>query len=342
MAKKIVIIVGNGFSIDFVSRVKKQDIIDVKNLFNNGDKVPWVADNEPGFLSYKRCPNLWNLGARPNLDSDKSISLIEDIITCAHLYCNKKRTSNLPTEEPNIYIKAYNELASYLRYLFSYYNSLIPDTDFELDSITNWGWSTFFTQLNQSEKFEKITIISYNYDIILERLLMQLGINFTMKGLQNTNEKFELIKPHGSISFRHQRNFVNESFAINHKKLSSEGNLDEMVVDYINTQNYTLVNPIIPPAGDTSRFNFDWATNLRNFAKNSAQELIEHDLCVICGLSYWHVDRNEIDEILLSMDSEINVKMINPYPNQTLNSVISSVFKNYINYTDCSKIHQII
>lgn len=200
----------------------------------------------------------------------------------------------------------------------------------------------FFKDLNESDVFEKVSIISYNYDVIIERLLKKCNINFDVKGFDSTGAKFELIKPHGSISFRHKRVSDNASFTINHKRISSEGNLDEMQVDYLNTHNYTLVNPIIPPAGDTSRFNFDWASNLRTFAKTAAEELIEHDLCIICGLSYWHVDRSEIDEILLSMDSEINVKMVNPWPNQTLNSVISSVFRNYINYTDCSRINQII
>lgn len=144
MTKKLVLIIGNGFSIDFVSRIRKDDRIDLRNLFSNGDKVPWVADNEPGFLSFKRCPNLWNLGARPNSSASESLSLIENIITCAHLYCNKKRSTNLPSEDPNMYIKAYNELASYLRYLFSFYNTLIDEEDFDKQEIQEWGWTVFF------------------------------------------------------------------------------------------------------------------------------------------------------------------------------------------------------
>lgn len=41
--------------------------INLTNLFEKGDKVPWPSNNEPGFLSFRRCPALWQLGARPNI-----------------------------------------------------------------------------------------------------------------------------------------------------------------------------------------------------------------------------------------------------------------------------------
>ncbi|MBI3133216.1 MAG: hypothetical protein HYZ14_00930 [Bacteroidetes bacterium] len=321
--------------------MKKNELIDVRNLFCKGDKVPWVADNEPGFLSYKRCPNLWSLGARSSNSQEECISLIEDIITCAHLYSNRKKGSKLPTEDPNIYIKAYNELTLYLRYLFSYYNSLIGDRDFQKKDIREWGWTTLFKNLNNDSKYDKVFIICYNYDIILERLLMSLEIDYTVKGLQDTDHKFELIKPHGSISFRHSRDVDNSLFNIRHDQISSDGDLKDIKIDYEATDKHTIINPMIPPAGDSSRFDFGWSGKLRDLAKQSAQQLIAHDECIICGLSYWHVDRNEIDELFLSMDNDINVKLVNPRPNQTLNAVISSVFKNYINYSDASQIHKI-
>lgn len=37
----VLIILGNGFSIDFIDHIEKSEIIDVKNLFHLGEKVPW-------------------------------------------------------------------------------------------------------------------------------------------------------------------------------------------------------------------------------------------------------------------------------------------------------------
>ena len=92
MKKQLLIILGNGFTIDFLRYMKIQDNIDVINLFNQGDRVPWLADNEPGFLSFKRCPNLWNLGARPNNQNNEgTANIIETIISCANTFAYSKK-----------------------------------------------------------------------------------------------------------------------------------------------------------------------------------------------------------------------------------------------------------
>lgn len=38
----------------------------------------------------------------------------------------------------------------------------------------------------------------------------------------------------------------------------------------------------------------------------------------------------EIDEILTTINSEIEVKYVDPYPSKTLEMVLGSIFKNYI------------
>ncbi|WP_288133775.1 hypothetical protein [Flavobacterium sp.] len=69
MSKNYYILLGNGFTIDLIDFfAKKKEIeINVKNLFSNGELVPWPGNDKPGFLSYRYCPNLWTLGARPNM-----------------------------------------------------------------------------------------------------------------------------------------------------------------------------------------------------------------------------------------------------------------------------------
>lgn len=58
--------------------------------------------------------------------------IITDVITCANVY--NLSIEKRPREErdsTNIYIHAYSELTSYLRYLFIYYNSLIKDSELQ-------------------------------------------------------------------------------------------------------------------------------------------------------------------------------------------------------------------
>ena len=52
------------------------------------------------------------------------------------------------------------------------------------------------------------------------------------------------------------------------------------------------------------------------------------------GLSYCNVDRREVDGIITSLNVNTNIKIVNPDSENTLGAVISSVFKNYIHYTE--------
>ncbi|ACA45948.1 hypothetical protein FDC22_00765 [Clostridium botulinum] len=308
--------------------------IDVLNLFKNGDKVPWLSDNEPGFLSYKRCPNLWNLGARPsNQDSSEASDIVENIITCANMYAYANRKSNQVNEE-NIYIKAYKELAIYLKYLFIFYNDKLTDKYIK-EKISNWGWYNLFQCIKDNpNKFENITIITYNYDVWLERVLTIMGIKYNIVGLTNYEDSIvDIIKPHGSISFRSKRSLENSAFKINYNRDIIGAELDELTVDCDNLKIHSHINALIPPAGDSSRFSSSWSNKLHKVAKESANKLIPNDEVILCGLSYWHVDRLEIDEILLSLDSEVNFKIINPKIPSSLNAVVSSIFSNYVSYS---------
>lgn len=80
MERKLLFILGNGFSIDLLNHLRYQASVDVRNLFKFGSCVRWPADHVPGFLSFKYCPHLWNLGARPQMTEQETMSLIEDIM----------------------------------------------------------------------------------------------------------------------------------------------------------------------------------------------------------------------------------------------------------------------
>ena len=67
--KNILIILGNGFSIDLINFLNLSDKIDLINLFRFGYLVPWLENKATCFLSYKNCKNLWSLGARPYNDN---------------------------------------------------------------------------------------------------------------------------------------------------------------------------------------------------------------------------------------------------------------------------------
>lgn len=334
MPRKVFIILGNGFTMDFVSSyLGSNDKIDVSNLFQYGSHVPWPSDGMPGFLSFKHCPNLWNLGARPSMSKDAAMGLIEDIITCMNVY-SMRTTPNkgIPNGKPNdIYLYAYKELLLYLKYLFVFYNNKIATIP---DDANNWHWITYLKYINDSPDVESITIVTYNYDIWVERLFQKLAIQFSVGVIPNGGaaSKITILKPHGSISFVHKNELPIDSFAINYDTALRDCEYSDFNVSYIDLDKHYLITALIPPAGESARMNHSWASKLREEARVRASELKDGDDVITCGISYWHVDRAELDELFVSFSPEVNLMQVNPSPTRSLDAVLTSVFNYYISY----------
>lgn len=333
--KKVCIVLGNGFSIDFLSFLSKKDNniwdnINLSNLFSAGSNLKWPANQHPGFLSKKYTPNLWELGARPYLNTVDSMNIIEKIVTSVNVYALKGPTAN-DIGSNQIYLKAYKELTSYLKYLFLDYNSKI---DIIPEDILEWSWANFFSSLNSNVEVEEVIIITYNYDIWLERVLQKLQIGFDVPPIDNNggNNKFKIFKPHGSISFKYKDELPLSSFNINYQELKTTCSTMDIRIEYQDLYTNNPITFLIPPAGDVSRTRDGWNVTVRQMYEPKLQELKKNDLMIISGISYWHVDRSEIDNILISPTDEIDLININPSMDPYFESVINSLFKNYIHF----------
>lgn len=328
--KRLVLIVGNGLTMDLLAHLEeKKENIDLSNLFSKGDTVIWPdGRQERGFLSYKYCPSLWNLGARPNMEKQAATELIEDIITCANMISSSTTTP----KDDNIYLTAYYELVAYLKHLFIQYNEQIADGD--LLSLEQWGWLKLIMSANLSSEYEKIIIISYNYDIFLERILKLWHIPFSVGGIEKDDQKIILLKPHGSISFAHTTVGDASTFTIRKSRDMYEASLKDFTVKYDGLANNYLVNALIPPAGDSSRLTYEWASELRKLVEEQVSMLSMNDKCIISGLSYWHVDRKEIDGLLARIcEKDLDTYMVNPFPPRALSAVLTCVLPKHITYS---------
>ena len=85
-----------------------------------------------------------------------------------------------------------------------------------------------------------------------------------------------------------------------------------------------------------------WSQKLRNEAKKAASSVEENDEIVLCGISYWHVDRREIDELLINLNQDANFTFINPAPPRDLNAVLTSIFSKYVQQSSSSEIGGIL
>ncbi|MNC47365.1 hypothetical protein D3C75_964200 [compost metagenome] len=112
----------------------------------------------------------------------------------------------------------------------------------------------------------------------------------------------------------------------------TNGVIEHYSINYTNLDNIYMFNAMIPPAGDSIRIDTSWAYELRNSAIEHARKLTYGDELFICGISYWHVDRAEIDQLLINIHADINVKSVNPDTPSVLNAVLTSLFNRHVNY----------
>lgn len=344
--KRLFIILGNGFSIDWIEEIQQSDFTELKNeveqislsnLFKFGDRVPSPMDRRNSFLSHCTTPALWELGARPG-DNPGESNLIEEVSCCANMYLeyarNNRATERITTgTKLPIYLEAYNELIAYLRALFIWYDSLICDDDIQkIIKNSNWGW---LKTIKKFKEYSSVTVVSYNYDLWFERLLSSLGVEFFYSGIQPNNlNAVEIIKPHGSINFISGAQFVNKDALISNA-------LDKTVPDInnvhiVNNDLSTALDyrgALITPGGDSTRLmsGGSWANELRGKAKEIAKNLCEDDLVIMCGISYWHEDRRELDQLLLSICEKSKLMVINPHVSRDLNATLMCSFPNYMN-----------
>ena len=91
--KEILFILGNGFSNGFNENNKSKEW-SWKLICFRAD-VPWPETGASGFLSFQNCPNLLTLGARPYLDKDKALNIIEEVITCVNMFASTYRDKKI-------------------------------------------------------------------------------------------------------------------------------------------------------------------------------------------------------------------------------------------------------
>lgn len=196
--------------------------------------------------------------------------------------------------------------------------------------------------MDKDDSIESVDIITYNYDIFLERILDQLNIRFCVPGIKNSNAKFKIYKPHGSISFICDGSLPKDNYNIPKEISLNKGDNPGFEVRYNDLSLYMPLIPIIPPAGEAHRYAQPWANSIQTELKNSVKKLQENDDFFICGISYWHVDRTEIDDILRHIDCDVNVRMINPGNVEGLSAILGMVFNNYIHHSSSEILKELI
>lgn len=336
---RVLLIAGNGLSMSMLHR-RPIESVDLSNLFAKGGDVTWPATGKPGFLSYEYCPNLWALGARQTVSSKVAYDVIEQTITAVNACC----LADPATLEDGIYIRAYKELVAYLRYLFVHYDCELQHNSFFTDPgvFEPLDW---LLEAATKPDVTTIDVITFNYDAILERSLHAKRVPFAVPLLaDDASAKIKIHKPHGSITFCGRKPIDKTAFTINYSGGArfTEGGISELEVRYDNLDGHFPLVGILPPAGESERYKHRWIRQIWDKALEAARSLGDNDLVVVYGLSYWHVDRREIDMLLSEVARKARVVSVNPSPNSQFEAVCCSLFRSYHSYASPKQLKRMI
>ena len=340
--KTVYILLGNGASIQTIKDLGMEDRVDLRNLFSQCDRVPWPQNQHECFLSQKHCQELWSMGVKATNNTRGASNLINNIITSMNVYnycvSNSSRTLDslrIDKLKESFYYKAYCQLVSYFLNLFIYYNNQIDDSML-LRYVTECKCGNIYDFIDvKSKEGYRIRIISYNYDIFLERILKLKKLLFKVAGFDeiSENDKIIIYKPHGSISFISKEKRKSPHYSVIKDPFDSvTHDIKSMEIDMSIKADHSIINPIVPPAGDANRSGDGWLTDIGKSIKEVLSAATSEDTLLIYGISYDHVDRLEIDKIISSLPYDMDVNYINPYPTETFEIVLASVFANYSHY----------
>lgn len=334
---KLLLIAGNGMSMAML-KGNPIEAVDLANLFAMGGDVTWPANGMPGFLSYEHCPNLWALGGRQTVSATSAYDVIEQTITAANACCLADPSSL----DDGIYIRAYKELVAYLRYLFVHYDSVLQTEKF-FDSHAVFEPISWLLHAITDANVSDVDVVSFNYDAFLERSLQAKTVGFSIPLLAEfPGTKVNIHKPHGSITFCGKTSIDKSAFSINYDSRFTEGGIDELEVKYKDLDQHFPMVGILPPAGESERYKHRWIRQIWDKAIDAATRLNDNDLVVIFGLSYWHVDRKEIDMLLSKLPRKSRVISVNPNPNPQFEAVCCSLFKSYHSYSNPKQLVRMI
>lgn len=279
--KRILLIVGNGLSIDLWKYLE----LDINPSSPFSFKVPHPFDNTKKLLDeLTRVRNL--IGSHPNLTN---FDIIHDFVG---------NYQNTDQEHQ----RTHSELRQYLSLAYSYANNNLLHHWKE-----GWRWEQWLRKYH-----DRIAgIVSFNYDLTVETVLKRSS--FRCYRISSTEEgditDIPIFKPHGSCDFDisaiyiHPKarlrtvTFLNSSFG--RVEIVPKGELLEPRNE----------SDIVLPFESSPQLQLPWVERGYEAVKKIAKTV---DSCIIVGISYQPCDRLEIDSIVDAVPMNTPIKLIDP------------------------------
>ncbi|WMX58096.1 SIR2 family protein [Peribacillus sp. R9-11] len=284
---KFGILVGNGFTTDFVSQYKMDSSLPIRNFKNRHVKKRY------GFI--KKLP-----------------AIQTDLLTIKNRDYNA--ISKYIVRNKNDVTKLH-QLKTFLALSYSAFQEQV-----DLFDMTEWKWSNWLQQNREGLS----CAVSLNYDLVLEKALNIADIPYSRVGSDENPIGTPIYKPHGSIDFDLSSKFISIPFEGRWPPNLIHNN-DGGIVTVIPKEDFhqpRVQADIVPPSMHNINQNLRWVRGLYNNYLEKASQL---DAFVIIGSSYWEVDRPEINFFLEKLPQTAKVYISNPEPDRDLVKKIRSL-----------------
>lgn len=338
--KDVVLVVGNGLALDlrasFDSVINPSQPLSINIIPEHHFWDGFMADLD--FNVY--FPHLMEIVSRFRLGmpAANDFSLIESILStnCT----DAKFTTNHVNNENRECIRRFgspvpfwthenrkgvgiSQLRLYLLYVFSYFNKTISD-----DIINTWRWKIWL-DLN---KFRISQIISFNYDIIIERAVSAVSRANYVLSKHDVNSRISpllISKPHGSINHT-VSNCINTGQV--YWNMAARNAIAGLIQGPINVleQRYLyesrefsdIILPTEAPGARRKMRHIEYGyKRLERVGRNTR-------FLVIAGLSYGKVDQPEIN-FMIDSAPNANIFIVDPFPSTCLLKHLTKINRNF-------------
>jgi hypothetical protein len=283
------IVAGNGLTIDLTRRYA-----DALGHWDTRQPLTWPveAPDHPGEPLLAHLPRLSTRLAKRL--TDPSLNHFEVVDEIA------KQALDDPSHGDDW--KASVELRHYLALAYSTFQAEVDRV-----SLNNWGWTTFMA----ANRDRYLGGASFNYDLVLERLLAAAHITFR-RPVDSEPSGRMLLKPHGSIDFEYSDAAISgpvPQYPIT--AWTGNNNVPPRVLEPSALMSARLGPELVPPMQTSALRRFQWVGPGFDWFRERRPNL---DACIFVGLSYWLPDRPEIDELIDMLSPDCTVVVANPYP----------------------------
>ena len=309
MNHKIGFVVGNGLTIDFCSTFSSQ----MGQFLNPSEPFDWE------FLVPDNAGKKWrdafpNLASCLPLDRIVSFKTFVDVVD-AFSGNDSHRSRRIEVESRHFVVFAYCAFQEQIDRI----------------GVANWRWTEWLRTHAAQIQF----LVSFNYDCLLERTAMTARLDLARFRILGNISGTVLFKPHGSIDYGLADGALGIDVNTIQYPLNYLFNSNDYPTRILLHQN-SLRRPrleafVVLPGEHSPLRTHRWITD--GYAKwvRNARKLSH---CIFAGLSYWPVDRSEIDQLLDALSPMAIVIVANPKPSSEFKKRVIASGRKYVEWID--------